>query len=114
MQIKTEAGKKALELKNAAIAFGIYGNGAKRLGDLALTNSGLVWSKGKTKTSKDVTVKWDAFIAWMQSQLSEQNKSKKTAKPRATAIANGKSIAAAPKAAKKTARAPKAPAKQAH
>jgi hypothetical protein len=50
----------------------------------------------------------------MQSQLSEQTKSKKTAKPRATAIANGKSIAAAPKAAKKTARAPKAPAKQAH
>jgi hypothetical protein len=67
MQMKTEAGK-AHEIKNPAIAFGIYGQGAKRLGDVAVTSKGLVWSNGR-KASKDITVKWDAFIDWMQSQL---------------------------------------------
>ncbi len=119
MQIKNEAAKKATEIKNAAIAFGIYGNGARRLGDLALTNKGLVWSN-KAKSTKDVTVKWDAFIAWMSSQLPASSaKAKKPAKSRAAAGANGNPITApaqkaAKKVAKKPARKPKAPAKKAH
>lgn len=116
MQIKTEAGKKALEIKNAAIAFGIYDNGAKRLGEVALTNSGLVFSKGKVKGAKDVTVKWDAFIAWMQSQLPAETKVKKAVKQqRAVAVANGANVgASAEKPAAKTARDAKAARKKAH
>jgi hypothetical protein len=72
MQMKTEAGK-AHEIKNPAIAFGVYGQDAKRLGDVAVTSKGLVWSNGR-KASKDITVKWDAFIDWMQSQLQAGSK----------------------------------------
>ena len=96
MQLKTEAGK-AHEIKNPAIAFGIYGQGAKRLGDIALTSKGLVWNNGK-KASKDVTVKWDAFITWMQSQLqpgakvaAKAGKSTKSGKPAAKSAKAGKS-----------------------
>jgi hypothetical protein len=66
MQMKTEAGK-AHEIKNPAINFGVYGQDAKRLGDIVVTSKGLVWSNGR-KSSKDITVKWSAFIDWMQSQ----------------------------------------------
>ena len=115
MQIKHEAANKATEIKNAAIAFGIYGNDARRLGDLALTNKGLVWSNGKAKNAKDVTVKWDALITWMSSQLPAGAKAKKPAKSRASAGTNGNAIATpARKAAKKPVRAPKASRKNAH
>ena len=87
MQIKHQAANKATEIKNAAIAFGIYGNDARRLGDLALTNKGLVLSNGNN--AKDVTVKWDALITWMSSQLPAGAKAKKPAKSRASAGTNG-------------------------
>ena len=61
MQTKIASSKKASEIKNAAIAIGVFGNDAKRLGDIAVTNKGLVWSKNSSKAAKDVTVKWDAF-----------------------------------------------------
>ncbi len=92
MQAKTSASKKAHEIKNAAFAFGVYGNNSKRIADVAVTNKGLVWSNGKA--SKDLVVKWDAFINWMESQLSAAPAKKK---------APVKAKAAAPKA--------KAPAK---
>jgi hypothetical protein len=84
MQTKTEAGK-AHEIKIPALAFGIYGDGARRLGDVAVTAKGLVWKNGK---SKDVTVKWDAFVNWMQSQRdtgAKTMKAPKAAKPAAKA-----------------------------
>ncbi|MGB0086904.1 MAG: hypothetical protein WBP94_16215 [Rhodomicrobiaceae bacterium] len=112
MQIKHQAANKATEIKNAAIAFGIYGNGARRLADLALTNKGLVLSNGN---AKDVTVKWDALITWMSSQLPAGAKAKKPAKSRASAGTNGNRIAApAQKSGKQAVRARKAPAKKAH
>jgi hypothetical protein len=94
MQAKSSASKKAHEIKNAAFAFGVYGNNSKRIADVAVTNSGLVWSNGKA--SKDVVVKWDAFINWMESQLPTPAAKKAPAKA-------SKAKAAAPKA--------KAPAK---
>lgn len=116
MQIKTEAGRTH-EIKNAAIAFGVYGHGSKRLGDVAVTNKGLVWSNGASKSAKDVTVKWDDFINWMQSQLPAQGKTaaKSTAKSAKTATKSSAKTAqngAAPakKAASKSATTKKAPA----
>jgi hypothetical protein len=116
MQIKQEAAKKATEIKNAAIAFDIYGNGSRRLGDLALTNKGLVLSNGKAKSGKDITVKWDTLIAWMSAQnAATAPKVKKASKPRA-GRSNGSRITAPSKKSTKTAaRTSKpAPAKPAH
>ncbi len=133
MQTKTTSLKKASEIKNAGIAIGVYGNGAKRLGDIAVTNKGLVWSNGTSKASKEVMVKWDAFIGFMQSQLKTPAKTaakapaktaaksavkaprKAAAKTSASAKANGKKVAApAKKAPAKRAAAPKASAKKVH
>ncbi len=67
MQIKTQPFKEAIEIKNTGIAFDVYNNGAKRIGDLAVTKNGLVWNNGSAQR-KAVTVKWDDFITWMQKQ----------------------------------------------
>ncbi len=101
MQSKAITSKKSSEIKNAGIAIGIFGDGAKRLGDITVTNKGLVWSNGNAKAAKDVIVKWDAFIGFMQSQLKTPVKAgkapkKASAKPRAAASANGKSIGRQP------------------
>ena len=68
MQIKTQPIKEAIEIKNSGIAFDVYNNGMKRIGDLAVTKNGLVWNNGSGQRAKGVTVKWDDFINWMQSQ----------------------------------------------
>ena len=44
MHVKTQPFKDSLELKNDGISFDVYGNGAKRLGDLCITKAGLCWS----------------------------------------------------------------------
>jgi hypothetical protein len=102
MQIKTQPFKDALEIKNTGIAFDVYGAGSKRIGDLSVTRSGLVWSKGNAQRAKGgVTVKWDDFINWMQSQMQAAPKAKAAAKPRSTGAgtgtANGKKSAIAAK-----------------
>lgn len=68
MQIKTQPIKEAIELKTTGIAFDVYNNGAKRIGDLAVTRNGLIWSNGGTQRAKGVTVKWDDFISWIQTR----------------------------------------------
>jgi hypothetical protein len=116
MQIKTQPFKEALEIKNTGIAFDVYGNGAKRIGDLAVTKNGLVWSNGgNAQRSKGVTVKWDDFIVWMQSQTQTQArpqiqtrsapKAKIAAKPRSASQAKKPTIkiAASAKTAQKKA-----------
>jgi len=136
MQSKSAA-SKSHEIKKPAIAFGVYDDGAKRLGEVAVTDKGLVWSK--SKNAKDVTVKWDTFIEWMQSQLQAEAKTVKTVKAasakadktakaldtktpaksskaapakKAVSKANGKAVTAK-KAPAKTAK-PKAASKTAH
>jgi hypothetical protein len=117
MQAKSSASKKAHEIKNAAFAFGVYGNNSKRIADVAVTSNGLVWSNGKA--SKDVVVKWDAFINWMESQLPAPAAKKapakaakaKAAAPKAKAPAKGKvkKVAKSPANGTKRAAAKKAP-----
>jgi hypothetical protein len=73
MQVKTQPFKEAIELKSEGISFDVYGNGAKRLGDLSVTKAGLVWCKGangKAPRGKGINVKWEDFISWVQSQQS--------------------------------------------
>lgn len=42
-------------------------DGKKQLGDLVITNSRLIWCKGRTTPKRGIRVTWDEFIAWMQS-----------------------------------------------
>jgi hypothetical protein len=71
MQVKTQPFKEAIEIKSDGIIFDVYGNGSKRLGDLSVTRTGLVWCKGangKMPRGKGINVKWEDFITWVQSQ----------------------------------------------
>lgn len=93
MQVKAQP----LELKNTGVAFDVYGSGSKRLGDLSVTQTGLVWCKGaSSRNNSKLTVKWNDFIVWMQSQM--KNQIKAPAKSRAAAAS--KSAASKPAAAK--------------
>ena len=110
MQAKSSTSKKAHEIRNAAFAFGVYGNNSKRIADVSVTDKGLVWSNGKA--SKDVVVKWDAFINFMESQLPAPAAKKapakakaKAAAPKAEAPATSKAKKAAKSAASGTKRA---------
>lgn len=93
MQVKTQPSKDAIELKGDGISFDVYGNGSKRLGDLCITKAGLIWSKGSSaRAPRDggINVKWEEFIAWVQSRRAE---SAKSARPSAQGIAAMKSAA---------------------
>jgi hypothetical protein len=71
MQVKTQPFKEALEIKSDGICFDVYGNGAKRLGDLAVTKGGLVWNKvagGKPMRGNGINVRWEEFINWVQTR----------------------------------------------
>ena len=88
MQVKTQPFKEALEIKSDGISFDIYGNGAKRLGGLAVTKGGLVWNKvgsdnaarpqsinrvsnGKAPRAQSINVRWEEFINWVQTRRAE-------------------------------------------
>lgn len=106
MQAKSSTSKKALGIKNAAFAFGVYGNNSKRIADVSVTDKGLIWNNGKA--SKDFVVKWDAFINWMESQLPSPAKKKAPAKAK-TAASKAKAPARAKaSASSKSKAAPKA------
>jgi hypothetical protein len=111
MQTKTQTSKKPFEIKNPAIAFDIYGKGA-----ISVTPKGLIWKAGKAPSAKNITVKWDAFIDWMQTQISGEAKAKKTAKPAKIAAAsrNGASTHAKKAPSKSAASARKTSPKKAH
>lgn len=97
MQIKTQPIKEAIELKNSGIAFDVYNNGAKRIGDLAVTRNGLIWSNGgTTQRSKGVTVKWDDFISWIQTKSQTRTTAPARAQIRTQAQPQTGTVAAAP------------------
>jgi hypothetical protein len=108
MQIKTQPIKEAIELKSSGIAFDVYNNGAKRIGDLAITKNGLIWSNG-TPATKGMTVKWDDFISWMQTRTQAPARAPQQARTLAAAQTRSASKSkAAPAAAAKTGNAVKA------
>lgn len=95
MQIKTQPFKETIEIKNSGFAFDVYNSGAKRIGDLAVTKNGLVWNNGNAQRAKGVTVKWDDFISWMQTQTRTQPQMR-TLTPAQTRTAPKTKIAAKP------------------
>ena len=100
MQIKTQPFKEIIEIKNTGIAFDVYNGGTQRIGDLAVTKNGLVWSKGANGSrSKGVTVKWDDFISWMQTKTQVQGQARIATQPRPQSPAR---TAAQPRTAAKT------------
>jgi hypothetical protein len=96
MQAKSTASKKSHEIKNPAFAFGVYGGGSKRIADIAVTSKGLVVSNTSSKAAKDVVVKWDAFIGWMETQLPSKGKASAKAKAPAAKAKSAASKAKAP------------------
>ncbi|MBX2805245.1 MAG: hypothetical protein KTR19_04660 [Hyphomicrobiales bacterium] len=100
MQSKTSSAKNSHEIKNTAFAFGVYGANSKRIADVSVTDKGLVWNNGKS--SKDVVVKWEAFVEFMQSQIPAPVKKAAPSKARSAAPK-----AKAPAAASKTKKAAK-------
>ena len=112
MQIKTQTAKKSRRIQEPRHCFRPSGQG-RRLRHA----EGPRLEKRRAQNAKNVTVKWDAFINWMQSQLPAQPKAKKPAKPKAKTAAKsktaktGKVIKIA--AARNGIKAKKAPAKSA-
>ena len=69
MKVKIKSFDVDMEVKSKGIEFDVYKpNGVDRLGDVILTMSGLTWCDGKTSRKKGKKVKWEKFIAWMETQ----------------------------------------------
>jgi hypothetical protein len=57
---------ESMKLTDKGIELSVY-YGDKHLGDLVITNSKLIWCRGKTTPEKGKVVTWDKFIKTMQS-----------------------------------------------
>jgi len=68
MKVKIKEFAINMDVKSKGIEFEIRSaDGASQLGDVVLTNTGLVWCKGKTDVKNGVKVSWNEFIGWMES-----------------------------------------------
>lgn len=57
----------AMEIKSKGVELDVYSaDGRKHLGDLFVTNTNLIWCKGKTGRAKGVKVSWAKFIEWVE------------------------------------------------
>ena len=57
-----------MEIKNTGIELDVYSaDGEHHLGDLVVTKTHVIWCKGRTGRANGVKVKWEDFIAWMES-----------------------------------------------
>jgi hypothetical protein len=56
-----------MEVKNSGLELDVYNSKGEHLGDLVITKTKLIWCKGKTQRKSGVPVKWEDFIAWMES-----------------------------------------------
>lgn len=66
MKVKIKSFDVGMEVKNNGIEFDVYEPSGKRLGDLVLTKSGLIWCEGKTTRQNGVKVTWKEFIGRMK------------------------------------------------
>jgi len=57
-----------LGIKNKGVEIDVSDTTNKHLGDLCITNTRLIWCKGKKKRENGTGVTWDRFIKWMESQ----------------------------------------------
>lgn len=68
MKVSVKDFAVTMEVKNKGIELDVYDNDDKHLGDLVVTKTRLIWCKGKTKPENGIPVKWEDFIAYMESQ----------------------------------------------
>lgn len=55
-----------MDIKNTGVELDVY-DGAKHLGDLIVTKTGLIWCKGKTGRAHGKKASWEEFAKWMES-----------------------------------------------
>ena len=67
MKVRVKDLSVDMEVKSKGIEFGVRSTDDQHLGDVVLTNTGLVWCKGKTARKNGVKVSWNEFITWMES-----------------------------------------------
>lgn len=69
MKVKIKSFGVDLDVKKKGIEFDIRKpNGGKRLGDMVLTNSGLIWCPGKVGKRNGVKVSWEKVIELMMAE----------------------------------------------
>jgi hypothetical protein len=56
-----------MDVRTNGIEFEVYDNDDKFLGDCYLTKTGLIWCRGRTPRKNGKKVKWQDFIAAMES-----------------------------------------------
>ncbi len=67
MKVKIKSFDVDMEVKIKGIEFDVSKpNGGKRLGDCIVTQSGLIWCKGKANRKNGKKVSWEDFIKWME------------------------------------------------
>jgi hypothetical protein len=68
MKVKIKEFGLDMAVKNRGIELEIRDTSGKtQLGDLILTKTQIIWCKGKTSRERGVHVRWEDFIAWMES-----------------------------------------------
>lgn len=56
-----------MAIKQNGMELDVYSpNGKDHLGDLVVTNTGLIWCKGRTLRKNGIKVSWSEFIRWME------------------------------------------------
>ena len=68
MEVKIKKFNVEMEVKNAGIEFEIRSPGGEHLGDCYVTKTKLIWCRGRTQKNNGVSVTWEEFIEWMQSE----------------------------------------------
>ena len=67
MKVKIKSFDVEMEVKNNGMELDIMTpDGETRLGDVAITKTGLIWCKGKVSRKNGKAVKWEDFIKWIE------------------------------------------------
>lgn len=57
-----------MEIKTTGIELEVKDTSGKQLGDLIVTKTQLIWCRGRTPRKGGKTIKWEDFIAIMESR----------------------------------------------
>jgi hypothetical protein len=67
MKVSVKDLSVTMELKNSGIELDVYDNNGIHLGDLVVTKAKLIWCKGKTARENGISITWNEFINYMES-----------------------------------------------
>ena len=65
MKISVKNFPVTMEIKSKGIELDVYDTDGTHLGDLVVTNTKLVWCKGRTTVRNGKTITWPKFIEFM-------------------------------------------------